>query len=52
MDSQIFVRPEVILNACPADGESLFRVFGDDGVAVYECLTYGYRHEGDFQAFA
>ena len=41
MDSQIFVRPEVILNACPADG-----------VAAYECLTFGYRHEGDFQAFA
>jgi len=41
VDSQTFVRLEVILNPRPADG-----------VAVYERLMCGHRHEGDFQAFA
>jgi hypothetical protein len=51
MDPEILARPEVLLNACPADGESLFRVFDAEG-PLFECLSCGYKYEGDFRAFA
>ena len=51
MDPEILARPEVLLNACPEDGASLFNLFESEG-SVFECLNCGYKYEGDFRAFA
>jgi hypothetical protein len=42
MDEQALFRPEVWLNACPADGDSMFRVYDAEGV-IFECITCGLR---------
>ncbi len=44
MDTRTFSRPEVMLNACPEDGGSLFRRYADHGV-VFECPLCGHRAE-------
>ena len=42
MDAPALIRPEVQLNACPADGGTLVRLYAVAGV-VFGCVTCGHR---------